>query len=98
MNQVNERLLKGCTDALVALEKLNSKQYNKMQANLEWCIGSYNNDKNPVGIYKYGVESLETLKRVKAKQPRKVNKKVLDGLEKAILNYSKNQQYKFKKT
>ena len=90
MNQVNERLKKSCEDALVAFGKLKNEKHSEIQANLEWCLGSYNNDKNPVGIYKYGAESLETLKRVKVKQPRKVAKKVIDGLEKAILNYSKN--------
>ena len=69
---------------------MKNEKYNEIQANLEWCLGSYNNDKNPVGIYKFGAESLETLKRVKAKQPRKVSKKVIEQLDKAILNYSKN--------
>ena len=51
MNQVNERLKKSCEDALVAFGKLKNEKHSEIQANLEWWLGSYNNDKNHVGIY-----------------------------------------------
>ena len=54
------------------------------------CLGSFENDKNPVGLHEFGVKSLKILKDVKVKQPRKVNKKVIDGLEKSIKSLSKN--------
>jgi hypothetical protein len=90
MNQVNENLKKRCEEAVVAFQKLNKEEYSEIQSNLEWCLGSYNYDKNPEGLFEYSIKSLDTLKKVKSKEPRKVNKKVIDGLEKAILSYNEN--------
>jgi hypothetical protein len=88
MNQANENLRKSCEEAVVAFQKLNNQAYSDIQSKLEWCIGSYDFDKNPYGLQEYGSQSLETLKKVKAKEPRKVNKKVIEGLEKALKNLS----------
>jgi hypothetical protein len=90
MNQVNEQLRKSCEEAVAAFQKLNDKKYNDLQSKLEWCIGSYTYDKNPSGLHEFGVKSLDTLKKIKAKEPRKVSKKVIDGLEKAIFSFSSN--------
>ena len=90
MNLVNEQLKKSCEDAVVAFQKLNDKKYSDIQSKLEWCIGSYSYDRNPSGLHEFGVKSLDILKKVKSKEPRKVNKKVIDGLEKAILGFSSN--------
>ena len=90
MNQVNENLKKNCVDAVMAFQKLNKKEFNNIQSKLEWCLGSYEYDKNPEGLFEYGIKSLDTLKKVKSKEPRKVTKKVIDGLEKAILSYNEN--------
>ncbi|MEZ5083327.1 MAG: hypothetical protein R2750_07755 [Bacteroidales bacterium] len=90
MNAVNEKLKQSCEEAVVALQKLKIDSYNDIQSKLEWCIGSFENDKNPVGLYEYGVKSLEILKTVKAEQPRKVTKKVIDNLENAIQGFSQN--------
>jgi hypothetical protein len=90
MNQVNENLKKNCENAVLAFQKLNKEEFNEIQSKLEWCLGSYDYDKNPEGLFEYGIKSLDTLKKVKTKEPRKVNKKVIDGLEKAILSYNEN--------
>ena len=90
MNQVNENLKKNCVDAVTAFQKLNKKEFNNIQSKLEWCLGSYEYDKNPEGLFEYSIKSLDTLKKVKSKEPRKVTKKVIDGLEKAILSYNEN--------
>ncbi len=90
MNQVNEQLRKSCEEAVVALQKLNDKKYTDIQSKLEWCIGSYGYDKNPAGLHEFGAQSLDVLRKVKAKEPRKVTKKVIDNLEKALVNFSKN--------
>lgn len=90
MNQVNEKLRKSCEDAIVVFQKLNKNETNELQAKLEWCIGSYSYDNNPVGLHEYGIQTLGVLKKIKSKEPRKVNKKVIDGLEKAIKGFSKN--------
>ncbi|MBN2174584.1 MAG: hypothetical protein JW731_10655 [Bacteroidales bacterium] len=88
MNQVNENLRKSCEDAVNAFQKLNNEAYSDIQSKLQWCIGSYDFDQNPYGLQEYGTKSLDLLKKVKAKEPRKVNKKVIDGLEKALKNFS----------
>lgn len=90
MNEINERLKKSCQEAVVAFEKLKNEEYTDIQSKLEWCIGSYEFDKNPAGLHELGSKSLDALKNIKQKQPRKVNKKVIDGLEKSIRSFSQN--------
>lgn len=88
MNAVNEKLQKSCQGAVGAIKKLKNEDLIGIQEKLEWCLGSYEFDKNPSGLHEYGVETLRILKDVKSKQPRKVTKKVIEDLEKAIKNYS----------
>ncbi len=90
MNEINEKLKKSCQEAVVAMQKVNSEELTEVQSKLEWCIGSYEFDKNPAGLHEMGMKSLDMLKDLKQKQPRKVNKKVIDGLEKSIKYYSQN--------
>lgn len=90
MNEINEKLKKSCEEAVVALEKLKNEEYTEIQEKLAWCIGSYDYDKNPMGLHEFGSMSLNLLKDIKQKQPRKVNKKVIDNLEKSIQGFSKN--------
>ena len=96
MNQINEKLRKSCEEAVVTFKKLNNKEYNSIQSNLEWCIGSFFYDKNPVGLQHYGIQSLTILKNIKAKAPRKINKKVIKNLEKAILIFRQNDSRTFR--
>lgn len=84
-NAINDKLRTECATALQTLEKIN--EYGDVQANLAWCIGSYDNDLNPVGLHQFGVAALESLKEYKDKNPRKVAKKVIDGLEASLRNY-----------
>lgn len=79
-----EKLRNACEAAAATFAKINDEKYSKLQANLEYCIGSYDHDKNPSGLIKYGKEALKTLTAFKADNPRKVTKKVLTDLEKSI--------------
>jgi hypothetical protein len=90
MNEINEKLKKSCQDALIAMQKLNLGETSEIQSKLEWCIGSYENDKNPAGLHDIGLKSLAMLKKIKQKQPKKVTKKVIDDLEKSIKLFSQN--------
>jgi hypothetical protein len=90
MNQVHENLKKSCQDALLALQKLNKGEYKDILSKLEWCLGSYEYDHNPTGLFEYGIKSLDILKNAKTRQPKLVTKKVIDNLEKSILNFSEN--------
>ncbi len=90
-NVINDKLRNECQKALEALEKLNIPETKELQAKLAWCIGSYDYDKNPSGLSEFGEMAMKALNRLKDKHPRKVSKKVIDGLDAAIRNYEANQ-------
>ncbi len=85
--EINENLRNECQQALEAIEKLNKPETAELQAKLAWCIGSYDHDKNPSGLYEYGSVALETMKDIKKTNPRKINKKVIEGLEVGLHNF-----------
>ncbi|MDD3131217.1 MAG: hypothetical protein GX103_11500 [Bacteroidales bacterium] len=80
----SENLRNACADASTAMAKLNLDAHADLRAKLDYCIGSYDYDKNPEGLYQYGKATLDELKKFKAKNPRKVNKKIIDNLEQAL--------------
>lgn len=88
--EMNEKLRENCEVALNTLKKLDDPDTVELQSKLEWCMGSFDHDKNPVGLHEFGVVALRTLKDIKKDQPRRVNKKVLDGLEKCIESFEQN--------
>jgi hypothetical protein len=90
-NAINDKLRNECQSALDTLEKLNLAETAELQAKLAWCIGSYDYDKNPAGLSEFGGMALKALNKFKEKNPRKVAKKVLDGLDAAISNYEASQ-------
>ena len=73
---------KACVEAKQKLGTLGVEQ--TIQEELAWVIGRYNYDSNPVGLYEIGGKALEALKEVKKGSPRKVSKKLIDTLEKAV--------------
>ena len=87
---INENLRNNCANALTVLEKAKDQNTVELQSKLIWCLGSYDNDKNPVGLHEYGVVALETLKNIKKNNPRRINKKIIEGLEKGIRDYEIN--------
>ncbi len=87
---MNEKLVRSCKEAVAVFGKLKLDRYKELSAKLEWCIGSYEHDRNPSGLIETGTMALNALKEFKTKNPRKVNKKVIDNLEKVVLGYSKN--------
>jgi len=90
MSEINEKLVRSCSDALITFKKFDLKDYSELSSKLEWCIGSYKYDNNPEGLIEYGALVLNALKQYKSKNPRKVNKRVIENLEKVIGGYSKN--------
>jgi len=81
-----EKFRDACVEATKVFTKLDMKQFNKLQSNLEYCIGSYDYDKNPIGLVEYGTIALRELVAFKEQNPRKVNKKVIANLEKNLKN------------
>ncbi len=81
-----EKFRDACMEATQVFTKLKLDKYNKLQSDLQYCIGSYDHDKNPTGLYEYGTIALNELKAFKEQNPRKVNKKVIANLEKNLPN------------
>ena len=84
---INDKLRNECQAALDALKNLNIAKTSELQAKLEWCIGSYDFDKNPAGLAEFGGQALKELKKIKEKDTKKVTKKLIDGLEGAIAKF-----------
>ena len=90
-NVINDKLRNECQNALETLEKINLPENAELQAKLAWCIGSYDYDKNPSGLSEFGGMALKALNKFKEKNPKKVTKKLIDGLDAAIRNYETSQ-------
>jgi hypothetical protein len=84
MNTKSEKLRDACELAAQTFRKLNTAEHQEIISKLEFCIGSYNFDKNPSGLYEYGYQALNMLKDIKIKSPRKVNKTVVTALEQSL--------------
>ncbi|MFY0686903.1 MAG: hypothetical protein JXQ90_07050 [Cyclobacteriaceae bacterium] len=57
---------------------------DQLIAEIEWCLGSYAADHNPEGLVEKTGAALDALKEYKKSHPRKVAKKLIDELEKAV--------------
>ena len=79
-----EKFRNACEAAVAAFTKINNEAYAELQSKLQYCIGSYDHDKNPSGLKEYGEKALNELRAFKEKNPRKVTKKVITDLEKSL--------------
>jgi len=82
-NQYN-KLRDACFEAYLFFEQLGDPENAEIQSKLEFVIGSYNFDNNPVGLYEIGEIALGILKDTRKKSPKKVGKKVIEDLEKSL--------------
>lgn len=73
---------KTCQAALAKLKELNAEP--QLQADIEWCLGSYSYDKNPVGLFQVAKRSLEVFKEMQAKKVKGVTAKFTGDMEKAL--------------
>lgn len=68
-----------------ALAKLKELQLDsQLQADLEWCLGSYHHDHNPVGLYEAGDRALQLFKEAQIKKTKGITAKFIADLEKAL--------------
>jgi hypothetical protein len=81
-----DKFRNACEEAVKVFEKSNIETQSEIISNLEYCIRSYNYDKNPVGLYEFGAIALTELISYKEKNPRKVNKKIITNLERYLSN------------
>lgn len=70
-----------------ALKKLSAlKIEESLQADLEWCLGSYRHDQNPSGLYTMVGRAFTILEAAAQKNKRAVSTKLLNDLSKALKN------------
>lgn len=77
IEKVNEEILK-------KLQDLNVEQ--ALQADIEWCLGSYRNDNNPSGLYVMAERALQVFAFELTKDPKSVPAKLIKDIEKALKN------------
>ena len=59
-------LVKQCQQVIAKFDKMDGDQYKETKGKLEWCLGSYNYDKNPDGLVKYGKDAVAQLKEARS--------------------------------
>ena len=79
---VTDAIEKVCMDALAKLKALNIEP--QLQSDIEWCLGSYSHDKNPVGLYEMGERAIEVFKAEMSKKTKGVTAKFVIDLEKVV--------------
>lgn len=82
MSQTTLAIEKSCIEAREKLSKIGIE--DQIQSELDWVLGSYGFDKNPVGLYEVGGKALNALKDYKGQKPRSIAKKVITDFEKAL--------------
>ncbi|MCU0358241.1 MAG: hypothetical protein MUE95_11745 [Cyclobacteriaceae bacterium] len=71
-----------CESALDKLKNLSIEP--QLQSDIEWCLGSYRFDGNPVGLFQNGARALEVLAAARAKSAKAVPAKLITDLQKAL--------------
>ena len=89
---VNQKLEKACKDALAQFEKIGDEKYYDIRSKLEFVLGSFGFDGNPVGLHEFAKKSSEELKKYKKQNPKKVSQKLVDSIDKAVENYEKSRK------
>ena len=80
----NQKIEKACEAAFEKFQKIGLDKYADVQSKLEYVLGSYRYDGNPVGLYEIGEVALKNLKKYKKEKPRQVAQKLIDDLENAL--------------
>ncbi len=73
--------------ARTALAKLRELSLDaQLQADLDWCLGSYNFDKNPSGLYEMLGRAIKVFTAERERKTKGVTAKLLTDLEKSVRN------------
>ena len=71
-----------CELALAKLRDLDIE--HPLQADLQWCLGSYRGDGNPIGLYQMAERALAVFQREKAAGNKSIPAKLISDLSKAL--------------
>lgn len=67
------------------LEKLQALGLDEqLQRDLQWCLGSYRSDGNPIGLYGTAKKALMVFQEEKQKKTKGVTSKLIQDLEKIV--------------
>ncbi|PWJ44146.1 hypothetical protein [Sediminitomix flava] len=80
----NQLIEQACVEALEKFKKTKKNDYTPIIEKIEFLLGSYRYDRNPVGLYEVAEESLSEFKKMRQKNARSVAKKLVENLNKAI--------------
>lgn len=69
-------------DALQKLQELGIE--DQLQRDLQWCLGSYRADHNPIGLYETARKALTVLQAEKEKKTKGVTTKLINDLQKIV--------------
>lgn len=73
-------------DTLQKLQELGIEE--QLQRDIQWCLGSYRSDNNPVGLYETVSKALTVFRNEKEKKTKGVTAKLISDLEKAVKDQS----------
>ena len=71
-----------CTTALAKLQELDLDY--QLQSEINWCLGSFRNDHNPIGLYQMAQRSLVLFKTELANKRKGVSAKLIADIGKAL--------------
>ena len=73
-----------CVEIKERFSKLGAEKYEDIISKLEYVLGSYHHDNNPVGLYEMAEKSLPLLLQAKKVKPRSVPQKLIKSIESAL--------------
>ena len=75
-------IVKVCEVSLAKLNELDIE--HQLQSEINWCLNSFQNDQNPIGLYQMAERSLVVFKAAQATKTKGVTAKLIGDIEKAI--------------
>jgi len=72
-----------CVAALAKLQELELDY--QLQSEINWCLGSYRNDGNPIGLYLMAERALAIFRDGVARKAKGIPAKLVKDIEKALL-------------
>jgi hypothetical protein len=80
----NDQIVKACEISLGTLATLDIE--HALQSEINWCLGSYRNDGNPIGLFQMAERSLAVFRAEQSRKTKGVTAKLVGDLEKALKN------------
>jgi hypothetical protein len=93
VNVTKKAVRKTTSKAQLSIEKVSEQVLAKLQSlklepglqnDIEWCLGSFKHDKNPIGLYEMGKRALLVLKSAKDKNAKAVPSTLIASLTKVL--------------